>query len=284
MILLIGHKGYVGHYIEQSIKEFGLKLVVLDCKIHYQNKDFLKDFLIKNQISFVINSAGFVGKSSIEECETNKTLCLLENTILPGIIKEVCEGLNIPFGHVSSGCIYSGDNNKKGFKETDVPNFSFRNNNSSFYSGSKAFSEEILKDSKNCYIWRLRIPFNHENNSKNYLYKVLNYKKLLNVCNSLSNINDFATGCVKSIYDKIPYGIYNMTNTGSITTKEIVEIMKNTIAKDKLFEFFKDEKEFMNFTNTPRSSCVLDNQKAINAGIYFSDIQNSIYNSLKKWN
>ena len=31
------------------------------------------------------------------------------NAVLPGIIREVCEDLKIPWGHVSSGCIYSGE-------------------------------------------------------------------------------------------------------------------------------------------------------------------------------
>ena len=56
--------------------------------------------------------------------------------------------------------------------EDDDPNFSFRSPPCSFYSGSKALGEEVLEGAENCYIWRLRIPFNQERSQgttfKNY--------------------------------------------------------------------------------------------------------------------
>ena len=42
-----------------------------------------------------------------ESCELAKAECLPGNAVLPGIIREVCEDLNIPWGYVSSGCIFS---------------------------------------------------------------------------------------------------------------------------------------------------------------------------------
>ena len=44
----------------------------------------------------------------MDACELAKAECLSGNAVLPGIIREVCEDLKIPWGHVSSGCIYSG--------------------------------------------------------------------------------------------------------------------------------------------------------------------------------
>ncbi len=67
----------------------------------------------------------------------------------------------------------------RGFTENDSPNFSFRTNNCSFYSGTKALGEECLQDAENTYIWRLRIPFNHVDSPRNYLSKLLNYAWLL---------------------------------------------------------------------------------------------------------
>ena len=56
----------------------------------------------------MINAAGFTGRPNVGACETAKYECLQGNAVLPGIIREVCEDLKIQWGHVSSGCIYSG--------------------------------------------------------------------------------------------------------------------------------------------------------------------------------
>lgn len=282
-ITLIGNKGYVGSFIKESIINKGLQLFSYENKISYENKKELKYFLYENKIDFLINAAGYVGRPNVDACEKNKTACLFGNSIIPGIIREVCEDLQIPFGHISSGCIYEGDNQGLGFSENDPPNFSFRTNNSSFYSGCKALGEEVLKDCNHCYIWRLRVPFNNENNPRNYLYKLINYKTLLNVRNSLSNIQDFSNGCIDSIIKKVPYGTYNMTNSGSVTTEEVVDLLKATIAKNHQFNFYKNETDFMQNVAAPRSSCVLNNNKALDAGINLPNVYDSILESLNNW-
>ena len=67
---------------------------------------------------------------------------------------------------------------------------------------------------------------------------MLNYKKLLDAENSISNKQEFVSACVETIEREVPYGIYNVTNTGFVTTKQVIEKMQKTIAKDKVFEFF----------------------------------------------
>ena len=207
------------------------------------------------------------------------------NAVLPGILKEACERAKILFGHVSSGCIYTGKkDNGDGFIETDKPNFSFRTNNSSFYSGTKALGEEILKGAENCYIWRLRIPFNEVDSPRNFITKLLNYDKLLEAENSISHLGEFTEAAWESINQEIKPGIYNITNTGSVKTSEVVEMIKEILNPKKQFCYFSDEEEFMKLAaKTPRSNCVLDNSKLLDAGIHVSSAKEAIKNSLLNW-
>jgi dTDP-4-dehydrorhamnose reductase len=86
---------------------------------------------------------------NVDACESAKYESLHGNAVLPGIIREVCEDLKIPWGHVSSGCIYSGRRaDGEGWTEDDEPNFSFRSPPCSFYSGTKALGEEVLRGQK----------------------------------------------------------------------------------------------------------------------------------------
>src|SRR5262249_34709872 len=147
--------------------------------------------------------------------------------------------------HISSGCIYTGDGPRgEGFRESDSPNFTFRQNNCSFYSGCKALGEELLSDVERCYIWRLRIPFNHCDGMRNYLSKLMRYARLLDVRNSLSHLDDFVAACWACYSQEHEYGIYNLTNPGSVTTREVVELILQSGKCIKDFQFFDSEEEF----------------------------------------
>ena len=252
--------------------------------LSYYDRKLLGDFITQNKISFVINTAGFTGKPNVDACELAKAECLSGNAVLPGIIREVCENLKIPWGHVSSGCIYSGRKpNGKGWTEDDEPNFSFRSPPCSFYSGTKALGEEVLAGAENCFIWRLRIPFNHEPSPRNYLQKLLNYNNLLEAENSVSHLEEFCQKCIECFTKDIEPGIYNMTNSGSITTSQVTEWMIQEGLTDKNFNFFKSEEEFMNeAAKTPRSNCVLDVSKAEKAGIGMRPVEEAMIDSVRK--
>lgn len=286
MILLLGGSGYIGRAFQTFLEKEKISFRNIARKdVDYYDKTKLAKLIRETKATFLINAAGYTGKPNVDACETNKTDTLLGNAILPGIIREVCESVKLPWGHVSSGCIYTGrrpDGN--GFTEVDPPNFSFRTNNCSFYSGAKALGEEVLEGAENCYVWRLRIPFNHIDSPRNYLTKLLKYEYLLEAENSISHLNDFVNACIASWQKRIPSGIYNITNPGSVTTKEVVELIRENLAPDHNFKFFKNEDEFMQkAAQTPRSNCVLDNSKIIEAGIELRPVREAIIDSLSNW-
>ena len=220
----------------------------------------------------------------MDACESDKAECLFGNAVLPGRIRTACEEVGIPWGHVSSGCIYSGrKKNGEGWGEGDEPNFSFRNGPCSFYSGSKALGEEVLQGAKDCYIWRLRIPFNEEKSPRNYLQKLLHYSNLLEAENSISHIDEYVRSCVSSFTKQCEPGIYNLTNTGSITTRQVVEWMREEGVADKDFQFFENEQEFMEKAAiTPRSNCVMDTKKSEIAGIGLRPVEDAVRDALRK--
>lgn len=164
MIALLGSSGYVGGYFKSLFAREGLAWKPIR-RADLYDADRLRAALREAGADWVINCAGFTGKPNVDACELQKTDCLLGNGVLPGIIRAACESLEIPWGHVSSGCIFTGRRaDGAGFTEADPPNFSFRQNNCSFYSGTKALGEEVLEGAEQCYIWRLRIPFENTAN------------------------------------------------------------------------------------------------------------------------
>lgn len=286
MILLLGASGYIGNEFNKQL--FQNNFPVRTCgiptkKLTYTQLELLHKSL---KLTAIVNCAGYTGKPNVDACETDKHSTIYGNVVVPEMVSLFCRNYGITLGHVSSGCIYTGRREDgKPFTEKDRPNFSFEHNNCSFYSGTKAMAEDVIRNNlDNHYIWRLRIPFEENNNSRNYLSKMLNYKKLLNAENSISNKYDFVNACVQSLKKKVPYGTYNVTNTGFVTTKQVIEKMQKTIAKDKVFEFFDNEEDFYKIAaKTPRSNCVMSNEKLLSCGISMRTVDEALDYCLENW-
>lgn len=286
MFALIGGSGYVGTAFQKLLTRNQHPFKVISRRdVDYFNKDALTKCLKSMQASFVINAAGFTGRPNVDACELRKTECLAGNAMLPGVIREVCEHMKLPWGHVSSGCIFTGAKpDGSGFTESDSPNFSFRQNNCSFYSGCKALGEEVLAGAERCYVWRLRIPFDEFDSPRNYITKMMRYDRLLEATNSLSQLNEFVASCVECWNKHIDYGIYNLTNPGIVNTRDVVEMIKRTGLSNKAFSYFDTEAEFMNLAaKTPRSNCVLDSSKAVAAGLPLSPVDVALERAMNNW-
>jgi len=286
MIYLLGGSGYVGQAYQKLLTSKRIAFKNLQRKdLDYTDVATLVEALRSDKPDFLINAAGYTGKPNVDACEVDKANCLFGNAMLPGRIAEACEITNTPWGHVSSGCIYTGTReNGTEFTEADAPNFTFRQNNCSFYSGTKALGEEILKDAANVYLWRLRIPFNNIESPRNYLTKLIRYENLLEASNSISELNEFVAATFACWEKHIPFGTYNVTNPGYVTTREVVELIKASGVCSKEFKFFKNESDFMEkAAQTPRSNCIMSSAKLAAAGIQMTPVKEAIRQALSNW-
>jgi len=286
MIYLLGGSGYIGHAYQSLFSLRGLDYkVIRRADLDYTQPRVLAKALEEGRPTFLINAAGYTGKPTVDACEEHKEECQIANAVLPGRIAEACAATGVPWAHISSGCIYSGTRlDGRGFTEEDPPNFTFSSSRCSFYSGTKALGEKALAGCPNVYIWRLRIPFDRVDHPRNYLSKLMHYQRLLNVTNSLSELPEFATATLACWERRLPFGIYNVTNPGRVTTREVVELIKDSGVCGKEFSFFENEEEFMRLAaKTPRSNCVLDSTKITRAGIPLTEVHEAIAHDLRGW-
>ncbi len=286
MIYLLGGSGYVGQAYQALLRRKAVPFRNLRrAEVDYTNPAVLGDLLRRERPAFLINAAGYTGKPNVDACELHKAECLFGNVVLPGFIAQVCAEAGVPWGHVSSGCIYNGARpDGSGFHEEDTPNFTFRSNHCSFYSGSKALGEEVLAGAAGVYLWRLRIPFNEVDHPRNYLTKLMRYERLLDAANSISQLDEFAAATFACWEQRVPFGTYNVTNPGAITTREIVELIRRSGVCTKEFKFFASEDEFMRVAaKTPRSNCIMDSSKLAAAGIRLTEIHAAVERDLHQW-
>lgn len=285
MVYLVGADGYVGRafaaFFEQKAVPFR-RLTRADGD--FSNKDFVASLLGESRPSLVLNAAGYVGRPTVDATELHKLRTLQENTILPAVLAEVCAEKKIPLGHVSSGCIFSGNRaDGNPFNELDPPNITFGSSRQSFYSGSKALAEEILRKTPNCYVWRLRYPFNSEDGPRNYISKLMRYEKLIDARNSLSQLDEFVEACWHCVTVGAAPGIYNVTNPGSVRTSWIVDRLLALGITDKSFQYFRSEEEFCDTVLIPRAFCTLDSSKILATGAKLTPVQEAIETALAYW-
>jgi dTDP-4-dehydrorhamnose reductase len=286
MIYLLGGSGYVGSAYQALLTRKGLAFRnIRRADFDYTDRAALTGLLRQEKPAFLINAAGYTGKPNVDACELHKSECVMGNAVLPGTIALACADAGVAWGHVSSGCIYTGKNaDGSGFSETDTPNFTFRTNNCSFYSGTKALGEEVLAGVPNVYVWRLRIPFNQVDGPRNYLTKLIRYNTLLDAENSISQLDEFVAATFACWEQRVPFGTYNVTNPGHVTTREVVDLIKKTGVSDKQFQFFTDESEFMRTAaKTPRSNCVMDARKLAATGIKLTEVHEAVERDLRRW-
>ena len=286
MIYLLGGSGYVGQAYQTLLQGKGIPFKnLLRAEIDYSAPGVLTAALQADRPEFLINAAGYTGKPNVDACELHQAECLFGNAVLPGRIAEACAAAGVPWGHVSSGCIYSGTRaDGRGFTEEDPANFTFRTNHCSFYSGTKALGEEVLAGRPDLFIWRLRIPFDHRDNPRNYLTKLMRYPRLLEATNSISQLDEFAAATFACWEQRIPFGTYNVTNPGAITTHEVVAHILQSGVHPKDYVFFRDEDEFMQVAaKTPRSNCVMDSGKLAAAGIRLTEVHEAVTRALQQW-
>ena len=312
MILLLGGTGYIGEAFVRELKQRGQDFISLSrMQVDYTRFDVLLNFLRERKPEFVVNAAGYTGKPNVDACELHQADTLQGNTIFPATVAHACAVAGVPWGHVSSGCIYSGakvtvngqtraekDLTKPelralvekapehihGFTETDTPNFSFRDGPCSFYSGTKALGEEAIAGVGQSYVWRLRIPFDEFDNARNYLSKVQRYSKVYDNVNSISHRADFVKACLDTWKLRAPFGTYNVTNPGFVTTRHVVEQIEKFLKPPRKFEFWTNDAEFYKVAaKTPRSNCVMDCRKLLATGVKVRDVVTALTDSLQSW-
>jgi len=265
-ILVLG-KGYISSKIEKywslNVEEYNLIRICRD-EYNYTSVEIFKELLKKYKPKYVINCYGFTGKPNVDSCEEHSEDCYLMNYHQPVDLAKICEDKNIPFICISTGCIYNDDTGQKVFFEDDKHNFGSDNPTASTYSKSKSLFENYMVGNFNkYYILRIRMPFDDELCDKNYINKIIKYDKLVNYNNSVTYVFDLVKFIEVIIQRNVPFGVYNVVNENSITSKKVIEIYNNILNKNKNINnwYSTDDLLSSGLMKCRRSNCVLSTDK-----------------------
>lgn len=270
-VVLFGAKGYLGEHFRRVYPD------AVCPSVDIADRSAVAAVLDTEKPDVVINAAGKTGRPNVDWCEDHKEETLHANVTGPLVLLEECRARGIYWVHLSSGCIYTGDNGGEGFTEDDEPNFS-----GSFYSRTKAWSEQILKEFP-VLILRLRMPFDNSINERSLLMKIRKFSKVNEVKNSVTYLPDFIEAA-RMLIERRKTGIFNVVNPGSMSPYSIIELYRNIVDSNHQVERLPLE-QLGQVSKAGRSNCTLSINKLEKEGIKMRPVSEAVtmaWESLKQ--
>ena len=123
-------------------------------------------------------------------------------------------------------------------------------------------------------ILRLRLPIDETNGQRNLINKLLKYKKIIDVQNSITVFPDMLLP-LKQLIEKRVTGIINFVNKGVIKHRELLSLFEQITGKERWYEFI-NEAELRKMTKADRSNCVLSTKKIEELGINLTEVKEAL--------
>ena len=272
-ILLFGSTGFIGSQLKEALEAKGYQ--VAGPRIEIRNLDEVRQTIEDTGPDYIINATGITGKPNVDWCESHPVETYTVNVVGSINIAAAALEKNIKVAQLSSGCVYSGDKDGKGFTEEDAPNFF-----GSLYSRTRVASEMALKDFSNVLQLRVRIPIMSKPHPKNLIDKLLHYPTMINIVNSCTVMEDFVPAAIKLI-EMGQTGIFNMTNIGAMDHKSIMTLYKEIV--DPNFQINLMDEAAQAELCKRRSNDVLNTDKREALGVHMPPLEESLRRILESY-
>lgn len=219
--LIYGSTGWIARKFIEYICTNDIVDTIVKGIRRMENFDDIKQEILAIQPDRVVVLGGLTYKSpakNIDWCEDHKQEVIRVNVLGVLNIADICEQNNIHCTILGTGCIYSSQNGEV-FTEDSMWNF-----DKSFYSKTKAYTQELLKCYKNVLLLRIRMPIDNTNNPKNFIEKLKSFDKIISIPNSMTVLPEMIPIMVTLIATG-QTGTWNCVNPNVISHKEILDML-----------------------------------------------------------
>ncbi len=260
--LLYGHQGWIGGQIQTHLDTLRETIIKGQSRV-----DNFAETLAEIQTIKPDRIICTIGRTSGKECPNIDYLelpgklpeNLKDNLQAPLNLAIISQQLNIHVTYLGTGCLYSYDsdhpiNSTIGFKETDRPNFT-----GSSYSCVKGITDQLISQFENVLNVKIRMPISDQVNSRNFITKITQYKKVISIPNSMTVLSELLPIMI-DMAKKTLTGSINLTNPGAITHQEILDLYVEYV--DPTFTYqIMDLEELKQYATAERSNNYLDTTK-----------------------
>jgi len=278
-VLIYGSNGWIGNQFIKLLNEYNIDYICGNSRCDNEKTLCNEIDLIKPShiISFIGRTHGIINNvkyTTIDYLEHSGKLVenINDNLYSPILLAHICRDKNIHYTYLGTGCIFTYDdlhsfeNEQYGFTEKDKPNFF-----GSSYSIVKGYTDRLMHMfNKNVLNLRIRMPITGEENSRNFITKIINYKKICSIKNSMTVLPELLPLVINMMQNNT-VGTINLTNPGLISHNEILDMYKEIVDPDFVYENFsiEDQRKILacdrsnNYLDTSRLESLYPNVKNI---------------------
>lgn len=282
-VLLYG-EGWIGNQVVEQLLKLNHEVVI--GKIRAENLSGLereiKEVAPTHVMSFIGRTHGHIDDkvfTTIDYLEQPGKLKenVRDNLYSPVVLAMLCTKLQLHFTYLGTGCIFEFEEpthpfgqEVNGFTEDSVPNFF-----GSGYSVVKGYTDRLMHLFEDSVLnLRIRMPITSDRNSRNFITKITTYKKVCSVPNSMTVLDELIPMLIDMAEKKV-VGTMNLTNPGLITHNEILEMYKEIVDPEFVWENFTVEEQAKilaagrsnNFLDTSRLESLYPNVMGIKESV-----------------
>lgn len=229
---------------------------------------FMRNMVERTEAKAVINCAAFIAQPTVDNNKLQPCQTINANVLLPTVLAQVCDSLQVPLIHLSTGCLFDEENE---YDEKDTPLRGF-DGYCGFYVGTKILAESQVQQYERHYILRLRLPFDNLSSPRNYLNKMMAYPKIFDHVNSLTHRGDFAKAAIQLWQNKAEYGTYHVACEGQISNRDVISKLKKGL--------LTEQPEFIPGNCT---GCRLSTKKLADAGVKLRSVEEAVDDAIENW-
>jgi len=256
--LIYGGNGWIGTQVCSILDS--MNETVIKSVLRVDDEMSIEEELISikpDRVMSLIGRTSGPGFTTIDYLEQKGKLVenIKDNLYCPLILTILCKKHNIHFTYLGTGCIFNGYNDNNGYDENTKPNFY-----GSSYSTVKGFTDRIMHMYENDVLnVRIRMPITADKSPKNFINKIMTYKKICNMYNSMTVLPELLPIMIDMAKNKL-VGTINLTNPGVISHNEILTMVKEIIDANFTWENFSLEEQNI-ILLSERSNNMLDTTK-----------------------
>ena len=247
--LVYGGNGWIGSMMCKLLKEQNMDYTIGTSRVD-------NDIALKEEIDNInpTHIMCFIGRTHGEYKGTKiGTIDYLEkpgklvdnirdNLFSPLLLALVCQRKKIHLTYLGTGCIFSQEHDKiqssNGYTENDKPDFV-----GSSYSVVKGFTDRLMHQFKDLVLnLRIRMPIVNYDNPRNFITKITKYDKICSIQNSMSYLPELLPIALDMSMNKTT-GTMNLTNPGTISHNEILELYKDNVEPKFTWKNFSIEEQ-----------------------------------------
>ena len=237
MVWIIGNKGMLGTQICRTLSENKIDFVGTDSEVSILDYASLEDFAAEKKISFIVNCAAY---TAVDKAESDADFARKLNAEGPRNIARLAKKLGVPFLHISTDYVFDGSSSSPISEDTPIKPIGV-------YGQTKAEGEKAISDETSDF-YILRTAWLYGFSGKNFVYTMI---RAMNGHESVKVVNDqkgSPTNCVtlssvitkiiekRACGEKVPNGIYHVTDLGEITWFDFTNEIKRQAAEAGLLK------------------------------------------------